>query len=292
MDNKKRQIAIFADVHALLEPLEAALDDIRKRGITEIYSLGDNIGVGPNPSEVIDLLEENNVLSVSGNSEEYVTLGIEPFSSYFYELKTQSQLWTLSKLNEHQKGIISLYPHYFEITLGGKKMALCHFANDVRFDFEGHSTWTYQDKINSGQVGYKQFLYTNSEEQLSDMQMIIEKYGVDSPMMRGYLSARKEPLFNGKLVNFYDAVIQGHVHWKLYEETNKTNFYSIRAVGMAYQKDFMDTASYIILTEKENGYDFEEVLVKFDREKMEYRILNSKSPDTTIRKFVSMDMER
>lgn len=44
-----RQIAVLTDIHGLLEPTIAVLKDIKKRGIKEIYSLGDNIGVGPNP---------------------------------------------------------------------------------------------------------------------------------------------------------------------------------------------------------------------------------------------------
>ena len=36
-----REIAIFTDAHGLLEPTQAALEDMTKRGITEIYSLGD-----------------------------------------------------------------------------------------------------------------------------------------------------------------------------------------------------------------------------------------------------------
>ena len=90
-----RQIAVLTDVHGLLEPLQAALDDISKRGITEIYSLGDNIGVGPSPSEVMDLLLEYGVKSIAGNSEDYVTLGIEPFSSYFDYSKIKSQVSSL-----------------------------------------------------------------------------------------------------------------------------------------------------------------------------------------------------
>ena len=43
----------------------------------------------------------------------------------------------------------------------------------------------------------------------------------------------------------------------------------------------------IFLSEKENGYDFQEVLVKYDRERMEYSILNCDNPDDTIKKFVS-----
>lgn len=290
---KNRIIGIITDSHGLLLPTKAVLEDMKSKGITEIYSLGDNIGLGPNPGQVIDLLEEYNVKSLAGNSEDYLTLGTAPFD-YVRGLKEQSQLWTVSKLNEHQKGIISLYPHYIELLIAGKKIALCHFANDVRFDYNENSTWSYQDNIEYGEEAYKQFLYTNSTEQLKRMKMIIERYGKDSAVMRGYLSAMKDPLFAGKKVDFYDAVIQGHVHWKIYEPTNNTNFYSIRAVGMAYGKDPIDSASYVILKENEaaNNYELEEVLVKYDREKMIDSILRSDSPDTTIQKFTNMAPKR
>ena len=292
MDNKYtgREIAIFADAHGLLEPTKAALEDIEKRGIKEIYSLGDNIGVGPNPREVLDLLNEYGVKSIAGNSEEYCTLGIEPFCSYFGALKKKSQLWTLSKLNERQLGEIKLFPHSIELLVGGKKLALCHFANDVRFDFSKRSTWSYQNAISFGKNGYEQFLYTNSLEQAEQMERIVRTYGKDSAMMKGYISAMKDPLFDGKRVDFYDAVIQGHVHFKIYEKSDTTEFYSIRAVGMAYQKAPIDTASYVILNEKINnqGYGLEEVLVRFDREKMIYHILTSGSPDRMIEKFTNM----
>ena len=287
-----RKIAIFTDAHALLEPTMAALEDMQRRGITEIYSLGDNIGVGPNPSEVMDLLEEYNVKSLAGNSEEYTTLGVEPFSSYFNALKNQSQLWTLSKLNERQKGVMKAWPRSIELLVGGKKLALCHFANDVRFDYTFNSTWSYQNRINNQEAGYEQFLYTNSDEQLEFMDRVLKKYGKDSPFVRGIVSALDEPLFAGKRVDFFDAIIQGHVHWKIYESSPSTDFYAIRAVGMAYGQDPVDTASYVILTEKENGYDFEEVLVRYDREKMIYNILNSGMPDRTIYKFVNLGMHR
>ena len=58
-------------------------------------------------------------------------------------------------------------------------------------------------------------------------------------------------------------------------------------VGMAYNKDPIDTASYVVLTETESGFTLEEVLVKYDRERMEYSILNSGSPDNRIYKYVN-----
>lgn len=286
-EDNLRKIAVFADVHALLEPVEAILEDIERKGIKEIYSLGDNIGVGPNPSEVIDLLEEYGVTSLAGNAEDYVNLGIEPFAYYFDYAKVQSQLWTLSKLNEHQKKVISLYPHSLDLLLGGKNIALCHFANDVRFDFIINSSWTYQDSVKVG-PGYHQFLYTNSKEQLQDIKTALEMYGTDKPSMRGFVSAFNDPLFHGKSVDTYDAVIQGHIHWKIYESSESTDFYSIRAAGIAYGDNPINTASYVILTEKENGFDMEEVITPFDREKMEHSILNCDIPHDTIYKFVRL----
>lgn len=119
---------------------------------------------------------------------------------------------------------------------------------------------------------------------------MIEEYGMDNPCVKGYLSAKNNPLFGGKMVNYFDAIIQGHVHWKIYEHAPSMDFYSIRALGMAYDAEPINTASYVILTEKDNGFDFEEVLVEFDRDKMEQSILKSDSPDHTIKKFVKMKM--
>ena len=286
-----RQIAIFTDAHGLYEPTLAALDDMKQRGITEIYSLGDNIGVGPDSNRVIELLEKRNVCSIAGNSEYYVSLGIEPFSSYFTHLKKMSYTWTLSKLNEHQKGIISLYSHYIELIVGGKKIGLCHFANDVRIDFTERSTWTYQSNLNRGLVGYNQFKYTNSSAQLREIKAVLKRYGTANPFAKGYLSAQNVPLFGGKKINYFDAIIQGHVHFKLYESSTSTEYYTIRAVGMAYGNDPVDTASYVLLKEKDIGYDIEEILVKYDREKMVYSVLNCNSPDQCMRKFINISPE-
>lgn len=279
-----RKVGFIADPHSLLEPTIAAIIDMKKNGIDEIYSLGDNIGVGPNPSEVLDVLNYYGVQSIAGNSEYYITLGIEPFSSYFNELKTQSHLWTLSKLNEKQIGQINLLPSWIELQLGGKRIALCHFANDVRIDYTVNSTWGYQNKLNVGEPGFKQFLYTNSDLQKDIIDS--KTQGEILPSNRGYLSAKNNTLFNGEKVDKFDAIIQGHVHWKFYEKGRETEFYSIRAVGMAYKESPKNMASYVVLKEKNiGGFDFEEVLVPYDREKMLDSIMKSDSPDNTISKF-------
>ena len=352
-----RVIGIISDPHGLLEPTEAALEDMASQGITEIYSLGDNIGEGPNPGEVLDLLKQYGVQSVAGNSEEYVTLGTTHFG-YLGPIRRKSCLWTTSKLNEEQIGQIRLFPHTIELILGGKKLALVHFANDVRFDYNRHlgrGTWAYQARIDSGAPGYPQFDVTNSDanneeidknlieferrlERLKNiyhneyhydevnnmidrikylLAMILnepelsvrkqyfneildivndceKKIGKDlhhhkESALREfrcinyflpYLSAKVDPILFGHTVDMYDAIIQGHVHFKIYEESDSTRFYSVRAVGMAYgPEEPVDCASYLILRETTDGYEVEEKLVKYDREKMQAKIVSCTIPD-------------
>ena len=282
-----RQIAIFADIHGLVHPTIAILEDIKKRGITEIYSLGDNIGVGPNPSDVLDLLGEYGVKSINGNSEEYSTIGIEPFRSYFGSTKEKSQQWTESQLTSQQKKDLEGNKHSYDLTVGGMKIGLCHFGNDVRIDFGEHSTWTYQYSIKNGLINPQaQFYYTNSAEQISEIDRLSRN---SSPEYAGFVSAKKDPIFGGKKIDYYDEVIQGHVHFKVLTEDEKVKIRSIRAAGMAYGKgEPIDYASYIIIKEKEIGYDVEEVLVPFDREAMLRNIDSSSMPDKdTINRFVA-----
>lgn len=307
-DKVKRVIAVLTDVHGMFEPLEAVLNDIYKQGITEIYSLGDNIGDGPNPLEVMQLLEQYNVKLIAGNAEDYLTLGPAPFVSYLNKQKQLNSLWTKQHLTGHELGIIELLPRSIELILGGKTLALCHFANDVRIDFGTRSTWTYQNGFNFQIDGSRkkecekiseQFKYTNSFMQKKEIKKHITNLACD----RGYVSAYHNPIFNGKKVEKFDTIIQGHVHWKLKDlgKNNSTDFYTIRAVGMGYRPleypekqiaDVYSEASYVIIREFENGFsEPEERLVVYDREKLIYNILKCDNPYTPIKKYVCITDE-
>lgn len=288
-DYTGRQIAIFTDIHGLLEPTIAILNDIKRRGIFEIYSLGDNIGVGPNPSEVLNELGKYGVKIINGNSEEYSIIGIEPYP-YFLDkpLKVKSQNWTYFKLTKEQIENLKHNKHSYDLLVGGMKIGLCHFANDIRIDFEKkvRSTWTYQNSINNGILDpQKQFYYTNSIEQ---KKVVEERSKSLNPSDRGFVSAKNDPIFDGKMVDAYDEIIQGHVHFKFLTEDEKVKIRTIRAAGIGYGKtEPIDYASYIIIKEKKIGYDVEEILVPFNREKMLNSIDNSTMPDKdSINKFV------
>ncbi len=64
--------AIISDIHGNLEALEAVLGDIDRRGIAEIYCLGDIVGYGASPRECLDLVIDRCELSLCGNHDHAV----------------------------------------------------------------------------------------------------------------------------------------------------------------------------------------------------------------------------
>ena len=311
-----RRIGIFTDAHGLAEPVAAVLKDMREKGIEEIYSLGDNVGLGPNPKEVMDLFDEYNVISLAGNYEEMINLGVEPFSSYLTYEKIKDTKWTKSVLTQEQINKIKQYPHSINLEVAGHEIALCHFANDVRCDFDIHSTWKYQSSIDNNIPNCSQFLYTNSKEQLLEFASVL---GMDksviisckSPeeglklirdyvntnkinlsknkVLGGYLSYIEDPLFikeeKIQTVKDYSAIIQGHTHFVSKVQGGDTTYYSVRAVGMGYSEKDKNQAHYVILNEYDNGYDIEKVNVEFDRARMENSIKSSNYPNNIIKKY-------
>lgn len=130
-----RQIAIFCDSHALFEPTLAILEDMRKNGITEIYSLGDNVGLGPNPGEVMELLDEYGVKSLKGNHEGYVVDGLEPYREHLEHNDAVSRAQRLSEyvksvLTPEQLEKLKSYPEEIQLTVGDKIIYLTHYSKD------------------------------------------------------------------------------------------------------------------------------------------------------------------
>ena len=63
------RLAILADIHGNFQALRAVLADMDGIGVDAVVSLGDNIGYGPEPEEVVRTLMARGVPSVVGNHE-------------------------------------------------------------------------------------------------------------------------------------------------------------------------------------------------------------------------------
>ena len=61
---------IVSDIHSNLEALKSVTDDARGGGgFDRIWQLGDLVGYGPEPGNVIDLLREYDHIGVVGNHD-------------------------------------------------------------------------------------------------------------------------------------------------------------------------------------------------------------------------------
>jgi len=63
------RLAILADIHGNLEALEAVQRDLEPRRVDRVICLGDSIGYGPDPEEVVRRLRDSGYQGVLGNHE-------------------------------------------------------------------------------------------------------------------------------------------------------------------------------------------------------------------------------
>jgi len=62
--------AVFSDVHGNLPGLDAILEDVDRRGISDALCLGDLVGYGPFPNEVAGLVRDRGIPSLMGNYDQ------------------------------------------------------------------------------------------------------------------------------------------------------------------------------------------------------------------------------
>ncbi len=65
-----KRTAVFSDIHSNLEALAACLKDAEEQGCEEIVCLGDLVGYGPDPRQVIRIARKRFRFTLMGNHEE------------------------------------------------------------------------------------------------------------------------------------------------------------------------------------------------------------------------------
>ena len=68
------KIAIFGDIHANLEGLEAVLQDAADRDCTHFVCIGDIVGYNANPHECLEVVRQLDCPVVKGNHDEEAAL--------------------------------------------------------------------------------------------------------------------------------------------------------------------------------------------------------------------------
>jgi diadenosine tetraphosphatase ApaH/serine/threonine PP2A family protein phosphatase len=95
------RFAIFSDVHANLEALDAVLQDAEAHGATSHVCLGDVVGYNANPHECVARVQAMECPIVKGNHDEQASL--TESSRDFNELAEHAIEWTRANLTAEDK---------------------------------------------------------------------------------------------------------------------------------------------------------------------------------------------
>jgi predicted phosphodiesterase len=63
------RLAVLSDIHGNLEAFNGCLNDLENFAVNRIVHLGDSIGYGPHPNEVLCLLKKKGIPNILGNHE-------------------------------------------------------------------------------------------------------------------------------------------------------------------------------------------------------------------------------
>jgi len=109
--------AIFTDIHANIEALEAVLakiDEIaEEKPINQIWFLGDLVGYGPNPNECIKTLRERTDVIIAGNHD-WAAVGKIDLEDFSTAARISAE-WTAEQLTEEHRTFLVNLPERIEI---------------------------------------------------------------------------------------------------------------------------------------------------------------------------------
>ena len=101
--------AIVSDIHGNLEAFTAVLEEIDARDVDGILCLGDVVGYGANPNEVIELARERMGATTRGNHDH---AAVEPSEeSHFNSWAVQAIRWTRDQLTETNLAYLGELPY-------------------------------------------------------------------------------------------------------------------------------------------------------------------------------------
>ena len=106
--------AILSDIHGNYEALQAVLDDIDTLCLEDgvkidaMWSLGDVVGYGPDPSACVRTIRELSELNVAGNHDFGATGQVD--LNEFSDLARESLIWTSNQLTETEADFLKSRP--------------------------------------------------------------------------------------------------------------------------------------------------------------------------------------
>ncbi len=121
---REEEFAFISDVHSNLEALTAVLDDI---GGLSIFCLGDTVGYGASPNEVIELLVQRRATMIMGNHDR-AALSASPTA--FNARAAVAVMWNSRQLTDENRQFLQSLPRERKLVLSDVPVYMTHGSPD------------------------------------------------------------------------------------------------------------------------------------------------------------------
>ena len=124
-------VAVISCIHGNLPALEAVWADIQRRGIPNVLCLGDLVGYGPFPAEVVRFIEEKKIPTIQGCWDEGIgndkgDCGCHFVSEAEGAAGEWSYKWTYDRLGQHERSFLKRLPPAIAARASGSRLVAVH----------------------------------------------------------------------------------------------------------------------------------------------------------------------
>jgi len=123
------KVALIGDIHANLPALEAVLAHARQQGATAVWNVGDFVGYGAFPEEVVQQLQGEYVLSTIVSYDRDVLRFEKRESSWRQKKSVEEYLslkWTAERLSKSSRKYLRFLSREIRMTVGPRRVFLTH----------------------------------------------------------------------------------------------------------------------------------------------------------------------
>lgn len=125
------QVTIFGDIHANLPALETVFRDMQARGLANLYCLGDLVGYGTFPNEVVTAIRERDIPTLMGNYDQGVGHSSDDCGCAYRTpearvLGERSIAWSNAHTTDANKAYLRALPAQIPVQLGDLRVMLVH----------------------------------------------------------------------------------------------------------------------------------------------------------------------
>ena len=128
------KLAVISDIHGNIYALMKALEDIDEQKVDKIICLGDLVGYGPHPNEVVALIRRREIPCIKGNYDASVVDG-----DYTYIRNTAINSfalpWAINEVRVANKYFLDSLPTSLKYTLNGVNFLFTHGSPNAINDY-------------------------------------------------------------------------------------------------------------------------------------------------------------